>query len=88
MVNKLSVPIEANYKYARGVAVYGDIKTVQMIMVKLSKSIETKNVIYRDVIVLDYDEINDLKQLLKQSALSCMVLAHKLPHRTEQANAV
>lgn len=26
LINKLSVPIEANYKYARGVAVYGDIK--------------------------------------------------------------
>ena len=49
LVNKLSVPIEANYKYARGVAVYGDIKTVQMIMVKLSKSIETIKMSYTEM---------------------------------------
>ncbi|CXI57567.1 pathogenicity island protein [Staphylococcus aureus] len=42
LVNKLSVPIEANYKYARGVI----LKTIQMIMVKLSKSIETIKMSY------------------------------------------
>ncbi len=64
LINKLSVPIEENYKYARGVTVYGDIKDGANDHGEIIKKHRNDvNVVYRDVIVLDYDEINDLKQL-------------------------
>lgn len=90
LVNKLSVPIEANYKYARGVAVYGDIKDGANDHGEIIKKHRNDvNVVYRDVIVLDYDEINDLKQLHEaiSSALSNVAwFWHtSYSHRTEQA---
>ena len=49
MVNKLSVPIEANYKYARGVAVYGDIKNGANDHGEIIKSIETIKMSYTEM---------------------------------------
>ncbi|UXV56460.1 primase alpha helix C-terminal domain-containing protein [Staphylococcus aureus] len=64
LVNKLSVPIEANYKYARGVAVYGDIKDdTDENGNEYKKYRKDENVIYRDVLVLDYDDIPKLRIL-------------------------
>ncbi|HGO2605115.1 TPA: mobile element-associated protein, partial [Staphylococcus aureus] len=90
LVNKMSVPIEANYKYARGVAVYGDIKDGANDHGEIIKKHRNdKNVIYRNVIVLDYDEINDLKQLHEaiSSVLSSVAwFWHtSFSHTTEQA---
>lgn len=64
LVNKLSVPIEANYKYARGVAIYGDMKDdTDENGNEYKKYRKDENVIYRDVLVLDYDDIPKLRIL-------------------------
>lgn len=64
LVNKLSVPIEANYKYARGVAIYGDMKDdTDENGNEYKKYRKDENVIYRYVLVLDYDDIPKLRIL-------------------------
>lgn len=59
LVNRLAIPQINNNKYSRGVAVYGDLADSD----KGKKYRADNNVIYRDVLVLDYDEISDLKTL-------------------------
>lgn len=59
LVNRLSIPQININKYSRGVAVYGDLADSG----KGKKYRADNNVIYRDVLVLDYDDISDLKAL-------------------------
>nr|WP_253901107.1 primase alpha helix C-terminal domain-containing protein [Staphylococcus sp. CWZ226] len=59
LVNRLAIPQINNNKYSRGVAVYGDLADSD----KGKKYRADNNVIYRDVLVLDYDDISDLKAL-------------------------
>ncbi|PTH63626.1 mobile element-associated protein [Staphylococcus agnetis] len=59
LMNRLSIPQYNSNKYARGLAVYGDVADSDDVK-KLRKD---DNVIYRDVIALDYDDINDIKEL-------------------------
>ncbi|MCD8904331.1 primase alpha helix C-terminal domain-containing protein [Staphylococcus chromogenes] len=59
LVNRLSIPQYNSNKYARGLAIYGDVADSDDVK-KLRKD---DNVIYRDVIALDYDEINDIKEI-------------------------
>lgn len=59
LMNRLSIPQYNSNKYARGLAVYGDVANSDDVK-KLRKD---DNVIYRDVIALDYDEINDIKEI-------------------------
>jgi len=59
LINRLAIPQINNNKYVRGVAVYGDIADSN----DYKKYRSDDNVKYRDVIVLDYDEISDLKAL-------------------------
>lgn len=61
LINKLSIPQYNSNKYARGLAVYGDIADSEQVE-KLRKD---DNVLYRDVIALDYDDIPDIKTLDK-----------------------
>lgn len=59
LVNRLAIPQINNNKYSSGVAVYGDLADSD----KGKKYRSDNNVIYRDVLVLDYDDISDLKAL-------------------------
>ncbi|HEE9174339.1 TPA: primase alpha helix C-terminal domain-containing protein [Staphylococcus aureus] len=59
LMNRLSIPQYNSSKYARGLAVYGDVADSDDVK-KLRKD---DNVIYRDVIALDYDDINDIKEI-------------------------
>lgn len=59
LVNRLAIPQINNNKYSRGVAVYGDLADSD----KGKKYRANNNVIYRDVLVLDYDDVSDLKAL-------------------------
>lgn len=59
LMNRLSIPQYNSNKYARGLAVYGDVADSDDVK-KLRKD---DNVIYRDVIALDYDDINDIKEI-------------------------
>ncbi|WP_331245665.1 primase alpha helix C-terminal domain-containing protein [Staphylococcus capitis] len=64
LVNRLSIPQNNTNKYARGVAVYGDIKDgTDEYGNEYKKYRNNDNVIYRDVLVLDYDDIHKLKPL-------------------------
>ena len=64
LVNRLSIPQNNTNKYARGVAVYGDMKDGTDENGKEYKKYRNNdNVIYRDVLVLDYDDIPKLKPL-------------------------
>lgn len=64
LVNRLSIPQNNTNKYARGVAVYGDIKDgTDEYGKEYKKYRNNDNVIYRDVIVLDYDDIPKLRPL-------------------------
>ncbi|MDT4011850.1 primase alpha helix C-terminal domain-containing protein [Staphylococcus simulans] len=59
LVNRLAIPQINNNKYSHGVAVYGDLADSD----KGKKYRADNNVIYRDVLVLDYDDVSDLKAL-------------------------
>ncbi|WP_369040983.1 primase alpha helix C-terminal domain-containing protein [Staphylococcus chromogenes] len=59
LMNRLSIPQYNSNKYARGLALYGDVADSDDVK-KLRKD---DNVIYRDVIALDYDDINDIKEI-------------------------
>ncbi|MBN6824965.1 primase alpha helix C-terminal domain-containing protein [Staphylococcus caprae] len=64
LVNRLSIPQNNINKYARGVAVYGDMKDgTDENGNEYEKYRNNDNVIYRDVITLDYDDIPKLKPL-------------------------
>lgn len=64
LVNRLSIPQNNTNKYARGVAVYGDIKDgTDEDGKEYEKYRNNDNVIYRDVLVLDYDDIPKLRPL-------------------------
>ena len=64
LVNRLSIPQNNTNKYARGVAVYGDIKDdTDENGNEYKKYRKDENVIYRDVLVLDYDDIPKLRLL-------------------------
>ncbi|MCG2353082.1 primase alpha helix C-terminal domain-containing protein [Staphylococcus epidermidis] len=61
LVNRLAIPQNNTNKYARGVAVYGDIKDgTDENGNEYKKYRNDENVIYRDVLVLDYDDIPKL----------------------------
>ena len=64
LINRLSIPQNNTNKYARGVAVYGDIKDgIDEDGKEYKKYRNNDNVIYRDVLVLDYDDIPNLRPL-------------------------
>lgn len=64
LVNRLAIPQNNTNKYARGVAVYGDMKDGTDENGKEYKKYRNdENVIYRDVITLDYDHIPNLRPL-------------------------
>lgn len=64
LVNRLQVPKINQNKYSRKTAIYGDVSDgVDKHGNQKQKYREDKNIIYRNVIVLDYDDVNDLKAL-------------------------
>lgn len=64
LVNRLQVPKINQNKYSRNTAIYGDVSDgIDKYGNKKQKYREDKNIIYRNVIVLDYDDISDLKGL-------------------------
>lgn len=66
LINRLSVPQNNMNKYARGTAVYGDLTDgVDDGGNEYQKYRNDNNVLYRDVLVLDYDDEDDLNMLHK-----------------------
>ena len=66
MISRLSIPQNNGNKYARGTAVYGDVADgVDDEGNEYRKYRNNDNVLYRDVLVLDYDDEDDLNMLHK-----------------------
>lgn len=64
LVNRLQVPKINQNKYSRNTAVYGDVSDgVDKYGNQQQKYRQDKNILHRNVIVLDYDEISDFKVL-------------------------
>ncbi|WP_418129179.1 primase alpha helix C-terminal domain-containing protein [Staphylococcus sp. HKU1] len=64
LVNRLQVPKINQNKYSRNTAIYGDVSdAIDKYGNQKQKYRQDKNIINRNVIVLDYDDINDLKGL-------------------------
>lgn len=64
LVNRLQVPKISQNKYGRNTAIYGDVSDgVDKYGNQKQKYRQDKNIINRNVIVLDYDEISDFKAL-------------------------
>lgn len=90
LVNRLAIPQNNTNKYARGVAVYGDIKDGNDEDGKEYKKYRNNdNVVYRDVLVLDYDDIPELRPLHDAITDTLKGIAWfwhtTFNHRTEQA---
>lgn len=66
LISRLSIPQNNGNKYARGTAVYGDLADgVDDKGNEYRKYRNDDNVLYRDVLVLDYDDEDDLNMLHK-----------------------
>ncbi|MFC0138405.1 mobile element-associated protein [Staphylococcus petrasii] len=66
LISRLSIPQNNINKYARGTAVYGDLSDgVDDKGHEYQKYRNDDNVLYRDVLVLDYDDEDDLNMLHK-----------------------
>ena len=90
LINRLSIPQNNTNKYDRGVVVYGDIKDgTDEDGKEYKKYRNNDNVIYRDVLVLDYDDIPELRPLhdaITDTLKGVAWFWHTtFNHRTEQA---
>lgn len=64
LIRRLSFPQYNSNKYGRGVALYGDVADgTDDKGKKYQKYRKDNNILYRNIIVLDYDEIADFKEL-------------------------
>ncbi|MDW4456494.1 primase alpha helix C-terminal domain-containing protein [Staphylococcus saprophyticus] len=62
-LNRLQTPMNHNEKYQRGVVVYGDVKDVEQDGKLIPKYRNDENIINRNTLALDYDDIEDFKGL-------------------------
>ncbi|WP_063488927.1 primase alpha helix C-terminal domain-containing protein [Staphylococcus saprophyticus] len=62
-LNRLQTPMNHNEKYQRGLVVYGDVKDVEQDGKLIQKYRNDENIINRNTLALDYDDIEDFKGL-------------------------
>ncbi|MGJ5911538.1 primase alpha helix C-terminal domain-containing protein [Staphylococcus equorum] len=62
-LNRLQIPMNHEYKYKRGLVIYGDVKDGEKDGRFIEKQRNDANVLYRSVLALDYDDITDFKGL-------------------------
>lgn len=62
-LNRLQIPMNHEYKYKRGLVIYGDVKDGEKDGQLIEKQRNDANVLYRSVLALDYDDITDFKGL-------------------------
>ncbi|MDW4342530.1 mobile element-associated protein [Staphylococcus saprophyticus] len=62
-LNRLQTPMNHHEKYQRGLVVYGDIKDVEQDGKLIQKYRNDENIINRNTLALDYDDIEDFKGL-------------------------
>lgn len=62
-LNRLQIPMNHEYKYKRGLVIYGDVKDGEKDDHIIEKQRNDANILYRSVLALDYDDITDFKGL-------------------------
>ncbi|WP_436880995.1 primase alpha helix C-terminal domain-containing protein [Staphylococcus pseudoxylosus] len=62
-LNRLQTPMNHHYKYQRGLVVYGDVKDIKKDGKLIQKYRNDENIINRNTLALDYDDITDFKGL-------------------------
>lgn len=62
-LNKLQIPMNNSDKYKHGLVVYGDVKDMEKDGKLIQKYRNDENIINRNTLVLDYDDITDFKGL-------------------------
>lgn len=62
-LNRLQTPMNHHEKYQRGLVVYGDVKDIEQDGKLIQKYRNDENIINRNTLALDYDDITDFKGL-------------------------
>ncbi|MDW3933312.1 mobile element-associated protein [Staphylococcus saprophyticus] len=62
-LNRLQTPMNHHEKYQRGLVVYGDVKDIEQDGKIIQKYRNDENIINRNTLALDYDDITDFKGL-------------------------
>lgn len=62
-LNRLQTPMNHHEKYQRGLVVYGDVKDIKKDGKLIQKYRNDENIINRNTLALDYDDITDFKGL-------------------------
>lgn len=87
-LNRLQTPMNHNEKYQRGLVVYGDVKDVEQDGKLIQKYRNDENIINRNTLALDYDDIEDFKGLYsaicKQLEGFCWAFHTTYNHTTEK----
>ncbi|MDW4408375.1 primase alpha helix C-terminal domain-containing protein [Staphylococcus saprophyticus] len=64
-INRLQTPMNNGDKYKRGLVLYGDVKDMEKDGKLIQKYRNNENIINRNTVALDYDDITDFKGLYK-----------------------
>ena len=64
-INRLQTPMNNGNKYKRGLVLYGDVKDMEKNGKLIQKYRNDENIINRNTLALDYDDITDFKGLYK-----------------------
>ncbi|MCT1652735.1 primase alpha helix C-terminal domain-containing protein [Staphylococcus saprophyticus] len=64
-INRLQTPMNNGDKYKRGLVLYGDVKDMEKDGKLIQKYRNDENIINRNTLALDYDDITDFKGLYK-----------------------
>ncbi|WP_204178021.1 primase alpha helix C-terminal domain-containing protein [Staphylococcus sp. GDY8P11P] len=64
-LNRIQTPMNNDDKYKRGLVVYGDVKDMEKDGKLIQKYRNDENIINRNTLALDYDDITDFKGLYK-----------------------
>lgn len=62
-INRLQIPMNHNDKYKRGLVLYGDVKDMEKDGKLIQKYRNDENIINRNTLALDYDDITDFRGL-------------------------
>lgn len=62
-LNRIQTPMNNDYKYKRGLVLYGDVKDIKKDGKLIQKYRNDENIINRNTLALDYDDITDFRGL-------------------------
>src|SRR5699024_6736674 len=62
-LNRIQTPMNNDDKYKRGLVVYGEVNDMETVGKLIRKDPNDENIINRNTLALDYDDITDFKRL-------------------------